>query len=129
VERVIGNAKQFLKTPYLWGGKTSKGIDCSGLVQTAFAAAGIHLPRDSSQQVYLGRLTATRWQRHTMLPGDTLYFVGRHGKIRHTALYLGDGKYIEAAGGQVRISSLVPNDGGFDRQRSGAFVFAKRLFD
>jgi len=129
VERVIGVAKQFLKTPYLWGGKTSKGIDCSGLVQTAFAAEGIHLPRDASQQVYLGRLTATRWQRRTMLPGDTLYFVGRYGKIRHTALYLGGGKYIEAAGGQVRISSLLPNDGGFDRQRSGAFVFAKRLFD
>lgn len=129
VQQVIGVAEQLLKTPYLWGGKTSTGIDCSGLVQTAFAAAGLNLPRDSSQQVYLGRLTGTRWQRRTMRAGDTLYFVGQHGKIRHTALYVGGGKYIEAAGGAVRISSLRSGDGKFDRKRSGAFVFAKRLLD
>lgn len=61
MERVLENANRVLGTRYLWGGKTSQGIDCSGLVQVAFAAEGINLPRDSNQQVYLGSLVATRW--------------------------------------------------------------------
>ena len=129
VERVIENGHRLLGTEYLWGGKSSAGIDCSGLVQVSFAAEGIHLPRDSNQQVYLGRLTATRWFRAGMRRGDTLYFLGRHGKIIHTAIYLGEGKYLESAGPGVRITSFNPADDKFDARRSRHFAFAKRLLE
>ncbi|MEO2047309.1 MAG: GDSL-type esterase/lipase family protein [Pirellulales bacterium] len=129
MERAIERGRQLLGTPYLWGGKTSAGIDCSGLVQVAFAAEGINLPRDASQQVYLGRLTATRWLRTGMRRGDTLYFLGTHGKISHTAIYLGAGQYLESAGSGVRISSLHSEDPNYDARRSKQLAFAKRLFE
>lgn len=129
VERAIERGRQLLGTPYLWGGKTSVGIDCSGLVQVAFAAEGINLPRDASQQIYLGRLTATRWLRAGMRRGDTLYFLGVHGKIRHTAIYLGAGQYLESAGSGVRISSLHSEDSNYDARRSKQLAFAKRLLE
>jgi len=129
VERAIDSARQLLGTPYLWGGRTSAGIDCSGLVQVAFASEGVNLPRDSSQQVSLGRLTATRWFPEGMRRGDTLYFLGPHGKITHTAIYLGADQYLESAGPGVRISSLKPTDPNFDARRSKQLAFAKRLLE
>jgi len=129
VERVLDNAQSLLGTRYLWGGKTSHGIDCSGLVQVAFGAEGISLPRDSNQQVYLGALVATRWYRQGLRPGDTLYFLGRHGKIRHTAIYIGDGKYIESVRPTVQITSFNPEDENYNARRAASFAFAKRLLE
>ena len=129
IERIIDNARRLLGTRYLWGGKASAGVDCSGLVQVAFGAQGFNLPRDSNQQVYLGTLVATRWYRQGLRPGDTLYFLGRHGKIRHTAIYRGDGKYIESVRPAVRITSFDPEDENYNARRAASFAFAKRLFD
>jgi len=127
--RVIQNARRLLGTPYRWGGNTSDGIDCSGLVQVAFGAEGIHWPRDSNQQVYLGTLVAVRWDRSRLRPGDTLYFLGRGGMIRHTALYLGGGRYLEAVRPAVRISSFNPDDAGYHAARAAALAFGKRLLE
>jgi hypothetical protein len=129
IERVIENATKFLGTKYRWGGNTAEGIDCSGLIQVSFAAEGIHLPRDSNQQVYLGSLTATRWYRDGLRRGDTLYFLGRNGKISHTALYLGEGRYIEAVRPAVRYTSFRPEDEEFNPDRAAAFCVAKRLLE
>ena len=95
------------------------------LVQIAFGAEGINLPRDSNQQVYLGALVATRWYRQGLRRGDVLYFLGRHGKIRHTGIYLGDGNYIESVRPTVRITSFDPEDESYDARRDASFVFAK----
>ena len=129
LERVIQNALRLLGTNYVWGGNTSSGIDCSGLMQVAFAAEGINLPRDSSQQVYLGSLTATRWCRDGLRRGDTLYFLGRTGKISHTAIYLGGGEYLEAVRPVVRRTSFDPSDENFHAGREASFCFAKRLLE
>lgn len=128
IEQVLRNALTLQGTTYQWGGKTSAGIDCSGLIQVAFQSAGVFLPRDSNQQFLLGRLTATRWHTSGLRRGDTMYFVGAHGRIRHTAIYLGDDQYLHAVSPVATINSLNPNDANYDARRHATFVFAKRLF-
>ena len=128
IERAIAVGKQMLGTPYHWGGKTSAGVDCSGLVQVAFSTCGVHLPRDSNQQFLLGQLTATRWHRSGLRRGDTLYFLGTNGRIRHTALYLGNDRYLQAELPAVNIRSLNPDHDDYDPRRDKSFAFGKRLW-
>jgi len=129
IERVIQIAQQFLGTPYVWGGKTTEGVDCSGLVQAAFRAEGIDLARDAYQQAYAGALSATRWDRGGLRRGDALYFLDATGRISHTALYLGEGRYLEAVRPVVRISSFDPADEDYRAEGDASFCFGKRLFE
>lgn len=127
---VLEEAREMLGTPYVWGGKTKSGIDCSGLVQTSFARHGILLPRDADQQANVGRLVATRWFTDALLPGDLLFFISpRRGNVSHVAIYLGAGKYIEAGGKDVHISSLTPGDEGYDAKRAATFGWARRVIE
>ncbi len=128
IEQIVASGKRLLDTPYLWGGKTSDGIDCSGLMQMAFATVGGQLPRDSNQQFLLGELTATRWHRSGLRRGDTLYFLGSYGRIRHTALYLGEDRYLQAEMPTVDIRSFNPKHEDYDEDRAASFAFGKRLW-
>jgi len=78
---------------YLWGGTVGPNFDCSGLVQTAFAASGIRLPRDAYQQEGFAEAV----DLSDLQPGDLLFF-GRGDRPNHVALYLGDGRYIHSSG-------------------------------
>jgi hypothetical protein len=129
IDQIVATGKSLLGTNYLWGGKTNAGVDCSGLVQVAFQASGYHLPRDSNQQVLLGSLSGSRWCTSAMRRGDTMYFLGRRGRIRHTALYLGDSLFLHAVTPVVTIGSLDPDHPIYDARRRESFAFAKRLFD
>ena len=129
VERALASAMKLSGTPYVWGGTTADGIDCSGLVFRSFKQHGVNLPRDADQQSLVGRLVATRWHRAGLRRGDTLYFLSRRGTIHHTAIYLGDGKYLEAANPGVKVSSFNKQDPEYDARRDETFCFAKRLFD
>lgn len=126
---VCTNAKQLLGTKYLWGGKTSGGVDCSGLVQVSFGNAGVRIPRDANQQVHMGQLTGTRWSRAAMRRGDTLYFLNSQGKISHTGLYLGDDQFIHAVSPVVVINSFNPDDDNYDHTRHASFAFGRRLWE
>ncbi len=126
IEAIIANARKLLGTEYVWGGKTSKGIDCSGLVQVSYARAGFSLPRDASQQFQVGQLTGTRWWTAGMRRGDTMYFVDPQGHISHTGIYLGDNEYIHAVTPVVTINSFDPKAKNYSQGRRDGFAFARR---
>jgi gamma-D-glutamyl-L-lysine dipeptidyl-peptidase len=129
INLIIDTALSLLKTTYVWSGKTSSGIDCSGLVQSAFKAHGINLPRDADQQSLVGSLVATRWDRSGLRRGDLLFFLSRRGTVSHVAIYLGNSTYLQGAGKNVHISSFDPNAANYDKEHDHAFCFAKRLLE
>ncbi|MCS7032565.1 MAG: C40 family peptidase, partial [Phycisphaerae bacterium] len=127
IETAIADAMSRIGAAYVWGGRSDAGVDCSGLVQRAFAAAGVHLPRDAEQQALAGRLVATRGYRDALRRGDILFFLGRRGFVAHTGIYLGEGRFVESANEGVKISMF--NDEAERTRRDESFCFAKRVID
>lgn len=101
-ELLIKIARRYLYAPYLWGGRSPLGIDCSGFTQIIFKMIGIKLPRDSKDQVEKGELIDFVEQGQA---GDLAFFENRKGKITHVGVLLEDGKIIHASG-QVRIDKI-----------------------
>ena len=97
---VVPVAKTFLNSPYLWGGKSLMGIDCSGFVQTVFSVNGFSLPRDASQQVSEGVAITLE----EALPGDLLFFA-KADRITHVGIYCGNERIIHASG-RVRLDKI-----------------------
>lgn len=93
-ENIVNIASDFLNVPYLWGGRSFQGIDCSGLVQMVYRICGIQLPRDAYQQAQCGRSIAFEQAQ----PGDIAFFSNSEGKIIHTGIFAGEGEIIHAAG-------------------------------
>jgi cell wall-associated NlpC family hydrolase len=129
IEGAIAAASKLMGTKYVWGGMTADGIDCSGLVHTAFRSQGVRLPRDADQQALTGKLVATRWHRAGLRRGDVLFFLGRRGTINHTAIYLGNNEFLEATSPGVTVSSFDPSAANYTKRRDDAFCFAKRIFE
>ena len=99
VGEMLDYARRYLTTPYLWGGRSPWGIDCSGLVQMVFRAFGVALPRDSSEQIHHGQPVSDF--AHAQ-PGDLAFF---EGSGDHVGLILGEGEILHASG-RVRIDDL-----------------------
>lgn len=120
-DNLIQAAKLYLNTPYLWGGRSIWGIDCSGFVQQVFRVCGVPLPRDASQQASRGEnidlIAATR-------AGDLAFFDNDEGKITHVGILI-DSQHIIHASGQVRIDR-VDHLGIFHEER-GAYTHKLRL--
>lgn len=94
----IAFAREAMQQPnyYLWGGTTAPNYDCSGLIQAAFAASGIWLPRDAYQQADFIQTIAFEDLR----PADLIFF-RQTTKVNHVALYLGEGQYIHSSGKEI----------------------------
>lgn len=111
-------------TPYLWGGKTPFGVDCSGLMQTVHRYFGINLPRDASQQAEYGQDVSFEDRE----AGDLVFFQNKTGRIHHVGLLLDRDRIIHASG-WVRVDDLT-NEGimrRIDNQLSHVFYCIKRL--
>jgi len=101
-DRLLDVAFKFLNAPYLWGGRTIAGIDCSGFVQSVFKSIGIQLPRDASQQVNAGEVIDFVEEARI---GDIAFFENEEGRIVHTGIVCGHQQIIHASG-HVQINTL-----------------------
>jgi len=108
---LVRTGLRFLGTPYLWGGNTPKGFDCSGLVQRIYRLHGVVLPRDADMQAHFGKdksgIPPSAWR-----PGDLLFFGAGAGRITHVAMVLPGGAFLHAFG-QVIVNSLDTNHAGY----------------
>lgn len=105
-------AKGFLNVPYLWGGRSFFGIDCSGFVQVVFKVAGIQLPRNASSQVLHGNTISFVEDAR---PGDLAFFDNENGDITHVGICLGNGRVIHASS-EVRLD-YIDHQGIFNHER------------
>lgn len=119
-EDVVRTAMQFHGIPYLWGGTSSKNIDCSGLMSTAYFLNGTQLPRDADLQSHCGRVVSTQFTAEGLEPGDLLFFGSKateeqEESVTHVALYMGNGEFIHSAGYRERVSinSMDPEQDNF----------------
>lgn len=99
---IIKNAKEFLNTPYLWGGRSAFGVDCSGFSQIIYKMNGIFAPRDAQQQVQHG--IAVNFVNEAK-PGDLAFFDNEEGMITHVGILTGNGTIIHASG-KVREDNI-----------------------
>jgi hypothetical protein len=101
-ERIVATAASFLRTPYLWGGRTAFGADCSGFVQLVLLLHGIFIQRDASDQVREGSSLPSLDDAKA---GDLAFFHNEKGKVVHVGLLDGKGRIVHASG-MVRIDPI-----------------------
>lgn len=137
-EAIIAQAMKLKGVPYLWGGMSAKGVDCSGLVRISHIMNGILLPRNASQQIHCGdripmKINKSFWGDRSdadafktemtgriseLKRGDLVFFgtpasqEGQKDRVTHVGIYLGEGKIIHASH-LVRINSLIPGEADY----------------
>lgn len=128
---LIQTAREMMGSPYLWGGTSPKGIDCSGFTKTIYFLNGMIIPRDASQQVNEGELIDEDKNWENLQVGDLLFFGvpatdTTKERVVHVGMWIGDGKFIHSRG-RVRISSFDPEDERFDAAELKRYLRTKRI--
>ncbi|MDZ7372673.1 MAG: C40 family peptidase [candidate division KSB1 bacterium] len=125
-EAIVRTAMRLLGRPYLWGGTSPKGLDCSGFACTVFRLNGVLLPRDANMQAMVGEEVPLDSSLSSAQPGDLLFFGPNPGRITHVGIYLGAGQFIHSDS-HVRVQSLRPGEPGFSAYRYQNLRRAKRV--
>ncbi|MEN6603187.1 MAG: C40 family peptidase [Bryobacteraceae bacterium] len=117
--KTIEHAKRFVGLPYLWGGVSTYGFDCSGFVQMLGRRRGVNLPRDARLQVFWNGFQEV--EKPDWRPGDFLYFGQSLDRVTHTGMYIGGGMMIHAASPYIRIQAVD------EVVQTRGLVFGRRL--
>nr|WP_321412063.1 SH3 domain-containing C40 family peptidase [uncultured Allomuricauda sp.] len=132
-ENLVETSKTMLGVPYLWGGTSTKGVDCSGFTKTVYLMNGMIIPRDASQQIHEGILIDKSKDFDKLLPGDLLFF-GRKAtetspeRVIHVGMWIGNNEFIHSAG-NVHISSMDKNAENFDAYNYNRYLRTKRILN
>ncbi len=131
-ESIENLSRKFMGVPYVWGGTSSNGLDCSGLTKTVYFNHGIILPRDASQQVLCGKLIDDKGNFGNSGKGDLVFFGKRattedpEEKANHVGIYIGNMRFIHASD-YVRINSFDPADPLYDEFNTKRYLRTKRI--
>lgn len=121
-------AARWLGVPYLWGGVTMGGVDCSGFVQAVYRLHGTVLPRDSDQQSHAGEPVDPGSDFGGLLPGDLLFFAEEPGRVTHVAMSTGGSRIIHASLGNGGVArNDVAGARAYERELRRLFVCARRF--
>tara|TARA_R110000868_G_scaffold34421_1_gene124350 strand:- start:56005 stop:57201 length:1197 start_codon:yes stop_codon:yes gene_type:complete len=132
-ENLVATSKKLMGLPYLWGGTSPKGVDCSGFTKTIYFLNGMIIPRDASQQVRTGEEIDQNKDFEKLVPGDLLFF-GRQAtdstteKVVHVGMWIGNNEFIHSSG-QVKISSIDQDAPNFDVYNLNRYLRSKRLLN
>ncbi|HYH13823.1 MAG TPA: C40 family peptidase [Flavisolibacter sp.] len=131
-DNMVATAKRLMGLPYLWGGTSMKGVDCSGFTKTVYLMNGLVLARDASQQVHMGEEVDTKNGWHNLQPGDLLFFgvpakEGQPERVVHVGMWIGGNAEFIHSAGLVHISSLNPQASNYDEGEHKRFLRAKRI--
>ncbi|WP_311195813.1 SH3 domain-containing C40 family peptidase [Antarcticibacterium sp. 1MA-6-2] len=130
-ESLVDTSKDLMGLPYLWGGTSSKGVDCSGYTKTVFFLNGLIIPRDASQQIATGEQVDSTRNFENLIPGDLLFF-GRPAtdstseRVIHVGMWIGDNKFIHSMG-DVHISNMDQKAEDFDEYNYNRYLRSKRV--
>lgn len=128
-DEVYKVASSMMGVPYLWGGTSTKGVDCSGFVRTVYFLNGIIVGRDASLQSIQGTELDISNGCNNLKTGDLLFFGSvrdSRPRVTHVAIYKGDNEYINAAV-MVKVNSLDSTKGNYSSYRKNSFLSARRI--
>ena len=131
-QNLVQTAQRLMGLPYLWGGTSFKGVDCSGFTKTVYFMNGLVLPRDASQQVHIGEPVDTKGGWQALQPGDLLFFGtpakdGKPERVVHVGMWIGGNNEFIHSASKVRISSFNPDAPNYDPSELKRFLRAKRI--
>ncbi|MGC1632484.1 MAG: SH3 domain-containing C40 family peptidase [Gelidibacter sp.] len=129
-ENLVATSKSLMGLPYLWGGTSPKGVDCSGFTKTIYFLNGIVLPRDASQQIHTGEQIDDTKNFENLLPGDLLFFGAKatdstKERVVHVGMWIGNNEFIHSAG-RVKINSVDKDAPNYDAYNVNRYLRTKR---
>mgnify|MGYP003110092566 FL=1 len=132
-EDLVATAHKLMGLPYLWGGTSPKGVDCSGYTKTIYFLNGMVIPRDASQQIHTGDVVDTDKNFENLEKGDLLFF-GKPAtdstseRVIHVGMWIGDNKFIHSMG-EVHISNFDTEAEDFDEYNYNRYLRTKRILN